>query len=120
MLERIHQIIGMGLFKDTRPAGMTFKKMTLIYADNGRGKSTLASIMRSYTENQPEIVLNRKTIGENLSPHVSMQFSNGNRADFSNGQWNSKFSDAHVLTSILWIVTFIQEVKLVLATESAY
>jgi wobble nucleotide-excising tRNase len=96
MLERIHQIIGVGLFKDTRPAGMTFKKMTLIYADNGRGKSTLASIMRSYTENQPEIVLNRKTIGENLSPHVSMQFSNGNRADFSNGQWNSKFSDTHV------------------------
>ncbi|MGP4191524.1 hypothetical protein [Escherichia coli] len=56
MLERIHQITSVGLFQDIRPAGMSFKKMTFVYADNGRGKSTLASILRSYTELNPDIV----------------------------------------------------------------
>lgn len=64
MLERIHQITSVGLFQDIRPAGMSFKKMTFVYADNGRGKSTLASILRSYTELNPDIVRTGKRLGK--------------------------------------------------------
>lgn len=46
MLERIHKITGVGLFNDIQPVAIGFKKISLIYGDNGRGKSTLASIMR--------------------------------------------------------------------------
>jgi len=96
MLERIHQITSVGLFRDIRPAAMPFKKMTFIYADNGRGKSTLASILRSYTELNPDIVRHRKTIGETLPQNIRLQFSQGNRAIFDNGTWSGKYPDVHV------------------------
>lgn len=49
MLDRIQKITSVGLFNDISPVGISFRKTSLIYGDNGRGKSTLASIMRSYT-----------------------------------------------------------------------
>jgi len=96
MLERIHKIVNVGLFRDIRPAALNFKKMTLIYADNGRGKSTLASILRSYTDNTPDIVLYRKTLGQPTPQEINLQFSNGDRAVFSNEAWNGKYADVHV------------------------
>lgn len=96
MLERIHQITSVGLFQDIRPAGMSFKKMTFVYADNGRGKSTLASILRSYTELNPDIVRHRKTIGETTPQNIHLQFSQGNRAIYDNDTWSGKYSDVHV------------------------
>lgn len=96
MLERIHKISSVGLFRDIRPAGMSFKKMTFIYADNGRGKSTLASIFRSYNESNPDIVRYRKTIGEATPQNIHLQFSNGNQARFDNCTWSGKYSDVHI------------------------
>ena len=53
---------------------MPLKKMTFIYADNGRGKSTLASILRSYTESNADIVRHRKTIGATIPQHINLLF----------------------------------------------
>ncbi|MGC0820646.1 AAA family ATPase [Pantoea agglomerans] len=96
MLERIQQITGVGLFRDIRAASMPLKKMTFIYADNGRGKSTLASILRSYTESNADIVRHRKTIGATIPQHINLLFSQGNRARFENDTWTGKYSDVHV------------------------
>ncbi|MGK3138479.1 AAA family ATPase [Pantoea trifolii] len=96
MLERIHKIANVGLFRDIRPAALNFKKMTVIYADNGRGKSTLASILRSYTDNIPDIVRYRKTLGQTTPQEINLQFSNGDRAVFSNEAWSGKYADVHV------------------------
>ena len=96
MLERIHQITSVGLLCDTRPAAMPFRKMTFIYGDNGRGKSTLASILRSYNEGMPEPIIHRRTLGSALPQMISLQFSQGNRATFSDNVWNGKFSDINV------------------------
>ncbi|MCU7782239.1 AAA family ATPase [Lelliottia amnigena] len=96
MLERIHKITSVGLFSDVRPVTISIKKTSLIYGDNGRGKSTLASIMRSYTNSAPDIILNRKTFNSNLAQEVDLQFSHGNRAKFENNLWDRKFSDFHV------------------------
>lgn len=96
MLTRIHKITSVGLFKDIRPAAMGFKKITFIYADNGRGKSTLASIFRAYNESNSDIIRHRKTLGESLPQAISLEFSNGNRAVFENGTWNGKYEDVHV------------------------
>lgn len=96
MLERIHKITSIGLFNDIRPVALHIKKTSLIYGDNGRGKSTLASIMRSYTNAAPHILLNRKTFNSILAQEVDLQFSNGNRAKFENNTWDRKYSDFHV------------------------
>lgn len=96
MLDRIQRITSVGLFNDITPTRISFKKTSLIYGDNGRGKSTLASIMRSYTKIAPSILLKRKTLNSTLSQLVDLQFTGGRRAKFENESWNTKFSDFHV------------------------
>lgn len=96
MLDRIQKITSVGLFNDISPVGISFKKTSLIYGDNGRGKSTLASIMRSYTSSAPQILINRKTLDTTLAQMVDLQFSGGRRAKFENDVWGAKFSDFHV------------------------
>lgn len=96
MLERIHKITSVGLFNDIRPVSIPFKKISLIYGDNGRGKSTLASIMRSYTHSTPSVLLSRKTFNSTSDQYIDLQFSQGNRVKFENNQWDRKFTEFHV------------------------
>lgn len=96
MLERIHKITSIGLFNDIRPASIPFRKLSLIYGDNGRGKSTFASIMRSYTNSESNILLSRKTFNTDSDQYIDLQFGQGNRSIFYNNQWDRKFTDFHV------------------------
>ncbi|WP_193091297.1 AAA family ATPase [Halomonas colorata] len=89
MLERICRVKGVGLLHDADGRQHTFKKATLVYADNGVGKSTLASIFRSCASNNPDLILRRKTIDGNYQPEVLLQFSNGQQSAFANVSWSN-------------------------------
>ena len=89
MLERIHRVKGIGLLHDADGRQHSLKKATLVYADNGVGKSTLASIFRSCASNDPELIRRRKTIDGNCQPEVLLQFSNGQQSSFANANWNN-------------------------------
>src|SRR5690554_4097323 len=93
MLERIHRVKGIGLLHDADGRQHAFKKATLIYADNGVGKSTLASIFRSCASNDPDLILPRKTIDGNCPPKVLLQFSNGQQSAFTNASWSNSHPD---------------------------
>ena len=88
MLERIHRIKGIGLLHDADGRAHGLQKASFIYADNGRGKSTLASLFRSCSTNKPELLLNRRTIDGNNDQEAILQFSNGQRSTFQNGSWD--------------------------------
>ncbi len=89
MLERIHRVKGIGLLHDADGRQHSLKKATLVYADNGVGKSTLASIFRSCASNDPELIRRRKTIDGNCQPEVLLQFSNGQQSSFANANWSN-------------------------------
>jgi wobble nucleotide-excising tRNase len=89
MLERIHQIRGIGLLHDAVGRAYRLRKATLVYADNGVGKSTLASIFRSCALDNPDLVLRRKTLDGANQPEVLLHFSNGQQSSFANSRWNS-------------------------------
>lgn len=60
MIHKIERLISIGKFRNYQATGpINFNKLTLIYGDNGGGKTTLASIFRSLTTNTPEIVKSR-------------------------------------------------------------
>jgi wobble nucleotide-excising tRNase len=60
MIHKVERLTSIGKFRDFRAAGdISFKKLTLIYADNGAGKATLASVFRSLTQGRPDIILRR-------------------------------------------------------------
>lgn len=104
MLERIERIQGIGLLHDVNAKPHSFQKATLIYADNGRGKSTLSAILRSASNGQPEPIMERKTVDGTFQPSTALTFSNGVKAEFIAGKWNKTTADLLIFDG-----TFIEE-----------
>lgn len=60
MINKIERLTSIGKFRNYQAAGqVNFHKLTLIYGDNGGGKTTISSIFRSLTTNKPEIIRSR-------------------------------------------------------------
>jgi len=60
----------------------------LIFGENGRGKTTLCAILRSLENNNPDIIIGRKTLGNDNEPNVVLTLADGS-ALFKAGQWDS-------------------------------
>lgn len=86
MLEKIFTLKNLGLFKSGTPDPALLGKVTLIYGENGRGKSTLVSALRDSSERETNAVLARKTLGETTPPEIGLLFQVG-AVSFSNGVW---------------------------------
>jgi wobble nucleotide-excising tRNase len=72
MLQRIISIKNVGRFRNSAAHGdVTFRRVTLIFAENGRGKTTFCAILRSLSRNTPAFVLGRTTLGSNDPPEGS-------------------------------------------------
>ncbi|NPC59306.1 AAA family ATPase [Caenimonas soli] len=90
MLERIADIQGIGLFHQANGKPYSCQRATLIYADNGRGKSTLATILRSVATADPSLISASKTIDGTMPPKVVLQFGSGHKVTFDAGTWSEK------------------------------
>lgn len=93
MLERIVEIQGIGLLHDASGKQHTCRKATLIYGDNGRGKSTLASILRSLSTGNASLITHRKTLDGKLPPKVALHFGSGHQVNFKTGAWSERRSE---------------------------
>ena len=96
MLDRIELIQGVGLLHDANGKPHACQKATLVYADNGRGKSTLATILRSAATGNPTLISHRKTVDGVLPPKVILQFSNGHKVNFSANAWSESRTEVLV------------------------
>jgi wobble nucleotide-excising tRNase len=93
MLEKIVQIKSIGRFRDYAASGdVTFRKLTLVYAENGRGKTTLCAILRSLQSGQPEFIAERKTLGIADAPFVHIRLNTASY-QFVNGAWTVTHPD---------------------------
>ena len=96
MLQRIISIKNVGRFKSCAALGdVTFRRFTLIFAENGRGKTTLCAILRSLFTNTPAFIIGRRTLGSMEPPEVQLLTANGNLT-FRNGAWSAAFPDIAV------------------------
>jgi wobble nucleotide-excising tRNase len=96
MLKKILKIKHVGLFNDAKFTSDNFNKATLIYAENGRGKSTLASIFRSCAANDAASISLRQTLGNNSAQEIQLLFENGTsptQTTFNGSIWSNHFSD---------------------------
>lgn len=63
VLKEVKYVQNIGRFeKGQSVASATFGPCTLVFGENGWGKSTLADLLRSLTTNNPDIVIGRKTL----------------------------------------------------------
>lgn len=101
MIDKIVSIGSVGTFHDFRSAGDTaFRQLTLISAENGRGKSTLAAILRSMGSGAVERLLERRTLGHGTgTPAVHVRFG-GSDVKHTDGRWNRHCPDIVVFDPV--------------------
>ena len=63
--------------------------LTLIYAENGRGKTTLSAILRSLATRDATLIKGRRRIGSEHEPHIVLEVDGKQQAVvFQNDQWS--------------------------------
>lgn len=93
MIDRIHLLRNFGQFDNVSPPPDTaFTPFTVFYGENGRGKTTLATMLRSLAANEPELVDERQRLGSQHPPHVVLANS-GVQIIFQNGGWSQPLPD---------------------------
>jgi len=91
MLQKVITIKNVGKFVDYQADGkVNFSKMALIYAENGRGKTTLSTIFRSLGTNRAEYVLGRRSLGIPDSENITISIL----TDDGLAQFNSETTKA--------------------------
>lgn len=88
MLQEIRFIQSIGRFEEAKPLHSTrLGPCTLIFGENGWGKSTLADILRSLSTNNPSILAGRATL-DVTAPQKAILHVAGQNAVFQNGAWS--------------------------------
>jgi wobble nucleotide-excising tRNase len=86
-LEKIIDIQKVGCFERLRvPSGLRFSKVTLVFGENGWGKSTIADILRSLTTDDPRILCGRETLASAGNQKVVLLID-GRQAEFDGARW---------------------------------
>lgn len=90
MINRIQLIRNVGQFDSVNgAANIALSRLTLVYAENGRGKTTLAAILRSLGANDAVPITERARLGAGNPPHVVLDCTGGPPAAmFQNNAWN--------------------------------
>ena len=86
-LKEVKYIQNIGRFDTAKSvANVTFGQCTLVFGENGWGKSTLADLLRSLTINNPDILIGRKTLSGGPEQKAVMRFDT-QQAVFQGGVW---------------------------------
>ncbi|WP_417599324.1 AAA family ATPase [Pararhodobacter oceanensis] len=106
MIERIQLLRNIGQFDNVSPPPQTaLTPFSLVYGENGRGKTTLAAILRSLATSNPGLVTDRHRLGAQHLPHVVIGHGGG-QGVFQNGAWTQAlpqvaiFDDAFVSANV--------------------
>jgi wobble nucleotide-excising tRNase len=101
VLERINLIRNIGQFDSVSDgAALPFSKLTVIYAENGRGKTTLSAILRSLGNGDPAPITERKRLSAAQPPHVVVKPVTGAAMSFQGSGWSQTFSNLSVFDDV--------------------
>lgn len=96
MVNSVSLLRNVGAFDSvTAGRGYPFDKLALIYAENGRGKSTVAAIMRSVSTGDPNLLTARKRLNATGTPHVVINRP-GIAIVFQDNAWNNQIPEVRV------------------------
>jgi wobble nucleotide-excising tRNase len=88
MLTRLQYFRRLGKF-DTATTNVLLARLALVYAENGRGKTTLAAIFRSLATGDAIPITERHRLAAPNPPHIVIEATGGPPpATFQNGAWN--------------------------------
>jgi wobble nucleotide-excising tRNase len=90
MIRRFRLLRNIGQFDSVDAAAqIALGRLVLIYAENGRGKTTLAAVLRSLAHGDPVPITERRRLAAAHPPHVVLDCDGGPPdAMFQSGAWN--------------------------------
>ena len=98
MISKLLKLRGIGLYHDalgsslTNNKALSFGKCTILYAENGRGKSTLAAILRSLATGDASLIQERVTLDGTLAPLATFLIGTVSHT-YANATWNNPYSE---------------------------
>lgn len=87
-IRKIVRLTSIGRFIAAGISGGEYRRFTLVYGGNSRGKSTLCGVLRSLQRNDPKELLSRMTFGAK-APIEAQLLLDDRMASFMNGRWNA-------------------------------
>ncbi len=95
MITLIRLLRNVGQFDSVHAgANIPLARLALVYAENGRGKTTLAAVLRSLASGDAIPIAERKRLAAAHPPHVVIECAGGPPfATFENNAWNRTLSD---------------------------
>ena len=76
-------------------------QLTLIYADNGRGKTTIATMLRALSTGQSDVILGRQRLGAQQLPEIVIKLGDGSStAVFNKGAWSKTLDDLIIFDDV--------------------
>ena len=98
MINRFKLLQNIGRFNsDAGGASHELNKLTLVYADNAQGKTTLTAILRSLTSGDPLPITERRRLGSLQAPKAVLSWQDeSSDVIFQNGTWNHTFENLKV------------------------
>jgi wobble nucleotide-excising tRNase len=102
MINTLQLLRNIGQF-DSVGSGATIplSRLTLIYAENGRGKTTLAAVLRSLASGDPLPITERQRFAAQHPPHVVLDCDGGPpSAMFQSGAWNRTLANLVVFDDL--------------------
>jgi len=102
MINCLQLIRNIGVFDSVAAAAtIPLSRLTLVYAENGRGKTTIAAVLRSLATGDPIPIAERKRLASANPPHVVLDCAGGPPpAMFDNNTWNRTLDNVAVFDDI--------------------
>ncbi len=89
MITALRLLRNIGQFDSAGAPAIPLNRLTVAYAENGRGKTTLSAILRSLASGDPIPIVERHRLNAAHAPHVVLDCVGGPpSAIFENGAWN--------------------------------
>jgi wobble nucleotide-excising tRNase len=100
MINKFISLKNIGKFHNCSAKGdVELRKVNLIYAGNGFGKTTLCAVLRSVQTGDANVILERNTLGATEKPVARIKFDTG-VLKFENGEWDQLFENLCIFDSI--------------------
>jgi wobble nucleotide-excising tRNase len=102
MINRLLLLRNVGQFDSvSSAANIPLTRLTLIYSENGRGKTTLAAVLRSLATGDALPIAERRRLAAQHPPHVILDCCGGPPpAIFDNNAWNRTLADLVVFDDV--------------------
>ncbi len=102
MIRKIKLLRNIGTFdSDNAAASVDFKRLVLVYGENGRGKTTLTAALRSLSTGDELPVAERQRLGSQHTPHVILECEGTpSNVIFENGEWNRTLPNLRIFDDV--------------------